>query len=143
MDFTPIQKFVETYGWFILLGFVLIYYIFPNMKDYMVKFIPKRNTKPSISDIPVSNDDRILEARRKQQERLNRLTELTNQIPNSKKPIKTKKDKERDKFKKTSAYRKATTGKWGDGKPKPGSAVDNTPYRPNPWKRNGGRRKGG
>ena len=141
--FTKIQSFIETYGWFILIGFLLIYYIFPNLKDNILYYFPK-NKKQSISDIPTKNDDRIMNARRKQQERLDKLTQIVSEQPNSKKLFKSKKDKELDKFKKTSAYRKATTGKWGgNDRPKPGSAVDNTSrYRPNPFNR-GGRRKGG
>jgi len=134
-----IQNFLGQYGWFLII-FLIIYKLFFTSTKLWIQDHLQTNDNKNL-DIPPNNDYRLQEIRQQQQHRFNRLTEVAieqNLIPNN-----TEQKKKDEKFKKTSAYRYASTGQWSSGKPRPGSSNDGGSYKPSPQSRYGGRFKGG
>lgn len=110
----------------------------------------RKQTIDDISSIPPSNDYRLNEIRMKQQQRTDRMSEITKSM-NSNHATSKKLSAKNRKIKNSSAYKYATTGDWGgneessDRKRKYHSSNSSLPrYRPpNPFQRHGRRPGGG
>lgn len=217
------QTFFENYGWYLVFIVILIHFVFPSVLPNIRRALTKkrqsntvttarrtplsRNTEgttvnsDNVSTIPPRNDDRLNDIRAKQQERLNRLVEITQETqsnpitksesndnndvsdimndiysiddnnddnkddkddkfddsdiksdkssmkPKKKKTIsKSEKKKKEEAFKKTAAYRYATTGSYSSGRTRPGSNRkddSSSSYRPSVSDRYPRRRGGG
>mmetsp|Transcript_40313 Transcript_40313/g.35566 ORF Transcript_40313/g.35566 Transcript_40313/m.35566 type:complete len:123 (-) Transcript_40313:236-604(-) len=79
-DFHP-QQFFATYGWYLLVIFLIYYFYGRTIKEKIMdsnitNFTSNNNRSNSNIDIPPQNDIRLAEIRAKQQERLNKITQI-------------------------------------------------------------------
>merc|ERR1719273_1610423 len=110
-----VTALLEQYGWYILVGFLIYFFLGDKIKERILEQFPTSNNQDP-SRIPTKDDLRLHEIRAKQQQRLDRITtinvERKQHEPEKKKaPKLTAKQK---KVKDSAAYRFATTGKWGN-----------------------------
>ena len=155
-NFNPSQ-FFEQYGWFLFIAFVIYYFYGRTIKEKLMNnnftnFTNNNNRNNSNLNIPPQNDLRLAEMRAKQQQRLNKITQIhLEKRKHEKKDDDEKKEiklsAKQQKIKDGVAYRFATTGSWSkkDDDDSSGGKYDGdvTRYRPPSAFQRYGRRPGG